>query len=354
MVDAKAKEYLVARSTSSIKRQHDPSHGMAHITMYGTEITGTVSSSIQHHQAFEQSKVADLRHGRFTLHTWDRIDHRAMSCSTSLMSTHKKIFITKWISKQLPVGSILLQRHHRVCDTCPMCQNATEDICHLTTCPSTVALNAYTAGLEKLSAWMQQSQTDPIIHSHIISVLSLRRSQPSAPHLPYPCILTKRHYYDAFKEQETIGWTQFTEGLITPQWEELQHNYYHQIGVKNNGKVWAAKLLSQLWDLNFHVWNSRNAQLHSNSPFLNQLHGQGYLDIAIEKEFCHGKANLPSTFSPFFSKYTIPQLKSLPIESKLKWFKTIRTAREDNGSDSITDDFTTNRALRKWAGLRPP
>jgi hypothetical protein len=150
------------------------------------------------------------------------------------------------------------------------------------------------------------------------------------------------------------GWTQFTEGLITPQWAELQHNYYNWIGVKNNGKVWAANLLSQLWDLNFHVWNSRNAQLHSNSSFLNQLHGEGYLDIAIEKEFCHGKGNLPSTFSPFFSKKKITQLKSLPIESKLKWFKTIRTAREDIGSNSITDEFTTNRALRKWADLRPP
>jgi len=39
------------------------------------------------------------------------------------------------------------------------------------------------------------------------------------------------------------------------------------------------------------------------------------------------------------------------VEAKIKWFKHIRTAREDNGSD-IHDDFSYNPALRKWVGLR--
>jgi hypothetical protein len=109
--------------------------------------------------------------------------------------------------------------------------------------------------------------------------------------------------------------------------------------------------VTKLWELNAHIWHSRNDLLHSNTSFLNQLHGQKYLDIALEKEFYQGKGNLPFTFSPFFSKYTLQQLKSLPIDSKLKWFKTIRTAREDNGLDTH-DEFTTNQALRTWAGLR--
>jgi hypothetical protein len=233
-----------------------------------------------------------------------------------------------------------------------MCKNTKEDIPHLLTCPSSKAQQAYLAGLEKLSTWMQKSSTDPIIHHYIISILSLRRSQPSATTLPYPCKSSTPQHHDAFIAQESIGWNQFSEGLISLKWATLQHQYYKKVGSRRNGKTWAAQLISQLWDLNFHIWQTRNDQLHTNQSFLNQLHGQDNLDTAIEQEFCHGKGNLPPIFFPFFSKYTLPQLKSLPIDSKLKWFKTIRTAREDNGWDG-QDDFATNPALRKWVGLRP-
>jgi hypothetical protein len=97
----------------------------------------------------------------------------------------------------------------------------------------------------------------------------------------------------------------------------------------------------------------RNAQLHTNSTFHYQLHGQQYLDIAIKKEFCQGKGNLPISSPPPFFKHSIEQLTALPImESKIKWFRTIRTAREDNGSD-IPDEFTYLPSLSTWIGFCP-
>jgi hypothetical protein len=116
--------------------------------------------------------------------------------------------------------------------------------------------------------------------------------------------------------------------------------------------TWASQLISQLWELNLQIWLYRNDKLHSNSLLLQQLNGQSYLDHAITQEFCHGKGNLPMTFSPFFLKYTQQTLLDLPIETKIAWFRTIRTAREDSGSD-FHDEFSDNPALRGWIGLRP-
>lgn len=353
IVDTKAKVYLSLHPQHPIQRQGDSPHGMAHISIYGEEITGKVSSSIQSLQALRRSKLAGIRHNQFTNETWTKLDHCAIARSSSLMSTSKKIFITKWASKQLPVGSVLLKRRHQVSDTCPMCKTAKEDMTHLKSCPSPLSLEIYATGLEQLSTWMTKSQTDPTLQHHILSVLSLRRSQPSAPRLPYPCDRITPNHYNAFIAQEQIGWNQFSEGLISPEWANLQHKYYKSINSRRNGKVWASNLITQLWDLNFHIWTSRNTQLHSNSSFLNQLHGQGIIDIAIEQEFSQGQGCLPHTFSPFFSQNSLEQLKTSMLESKLKWFRTICTAREDNGSDILEDEFTTNMALRRWVGLRP-
>lgn len=95
----------------------------------------------------------------------------------------------------------------------------------------------------------------------------------------------------------------------------------------------------------------RNTQLHNNTTLLQQLHGQEYLDTAIKRELCQGKGNLPTPFSPFFKKHTLQQLLTLPIDSRKDWFRTIRTAREDIGTD-IHDEFTNNPALRSWIGLQ--
>mmetsp|Transcript_17146 Transcript_17146/g.32462 ORF Transcript_17146/g.32462 Transcript_17146/m.32462 type:complete len:591 (+) Transcript_17146:2917-4689(+) len=312
IVDSKAKQFLSARKTSEINRKGDPHFGLACITMDEINLPGKIAESIQSAAALKRSKEAGIRNKRFNDDTWALLDHRSISRSSFQLSTYKKIFITKWTSKQLPVGSNLTRRRHRLFDTCPMCKGAKEDMAHMEHCPSSVAIQNYYSALGSFSTWLQAVDTDPVIHHHLIAVLSRFRTHPDCSSLPYPCILTKKSHYDIFLEQGTIGWKQFTEGLLSSKWVVLQQNYYNSIHSKRNGMAWASKMIVHLWEINFKVWTHRNTQLHSNSTFLNQLHGQEYLDIAIQKEFCIGKGNLPHTFSPFF--YTKPSRNSWIIQ----------------------------------------
>ena len=351
IVDLKAKEFLSKRPETTISRTGDPKYGLAHISFHKADITGKVSSTIQALQSLQRSKAAGIRNGQVTEDTWSKIDFRANSRASSQMSTYKKIFRTKWISSQLPVGTIMKQRQHRISDTCPTCLQPGENIEHLTNCLSQEAIQEYITHLENLSSWMRKVDTDPIILHHVIATLATLRQNTHTRPLPYPCILTKRKYYNIFKDQELIGWTQFSQGLLSTKWAILQHEYYTSIGSKRSGLVWASHLILQLWDINQKIWVYRNHQLHTNTTLLHQLHGTEYLDTAINREFCIGKGNLPTPFSPFFSQYTLQQLLSLSIDSKIGWFRTIRTAREDIGTD-IHDAFTNIPALRSWIGLK--
>jgi hypothetical protein len=351
-VDQKAKEYLSLRTNQVINSKSDYKYGIAHISFEGEDITGKVSHTIQSLQALQRSKKAGIRTGQFTAISWMNIDLRAIARSSAYMSTFKLIFRTKWISKQLPVGSVMKQRQHRLFDNCPICLQPQETLTHLTLCPSQDSIQNYISCLTQMSNWMQQVDTDPVIRHHLISLLSILRTNQYCRPYPYPCILTKRQHYDTFKHQETIGWEQFSQGLLSQKWASLQQDYYNSIHSRRNGLTWASQLISQLWELNLQIWLYRNDKLHSNSLLLQQLNGQSYLDHAITQEFCHGKGNLPMTFSPFFLKYTQQTLLDLPIETKIAWFRTIRTAREDSGSD-FHDEFSDNPALRGWIGLRP-
>jgi exonuclease III len=351
IVDSKAKQFLSTRKMIEIQRTGDLDFGCACISINGTNVTGKIANEIQATQALQRSKAAGLRNNRFTERTWDLIDRRALSRSSSNMSTYKKNFVTKWTSGQLPVGSNLTQRRHRLFDTCPMCQNAREDMAHMIHCQSEVAIDTHRTALESFSKWLKDADTDPVIHHHLIAVLSILRLYPNTTHLPYPCSITKHAYYEVFKEQGTIGWQQFTEGLISKKWALLQQSHYNTIHSNKTGMAWASNVISRLWETNLLIWTNRNLQLHSNSSFLNYLHGKEYLDVAIQKEFCIGKGNLPQTFSPFFLNKTLHELMESTVETKIKWFKHIRTAREDNGSD-IHDEFSYNQALRNWVGLR--
>lgn len=351
-MDATAKEYLRARANKPITRKHDPSFGMPTILFQGENITDRLSSSVQEHQALSRSKQVNIRHQRVTEDTWTLIDHRALTRSSHQMSTYKKTFVTKWVSKQLPIGACLVRQKYRVHDTCPICLTSSETMCHLTTCPAMASKNNYHKALEGLSTWMQSMDTDPVIQHHLISTLSHLRNTTSITRLPYPCVLTNPAYYETFRDQGRIGWKQFTEGLLSSKWSLLQQEHYQQIGQRRSGITWATKLIVQLWEVNCRIWTFRNEALHSHDNLLHNLHGDSHLDTAIHNEFQQGHNGLSPQIAAFYRQHSEAQLMTKTIEYKLHWFRTIRMAREAEAT-ALNDEFSTNGPLRQWVRLPP-
>jgi hypothetical protein len=109
IVDHKAKEFLTNRPCTPMHRKSNTLYGLPHITFKGQDITGQVSTTLQSLQSLQRSKEAAIRTGRFSHQSWNKLDHVAIARSAAQSSTARTIFITKWASRQLPVGTIMTQ-----------------------------------------------------------------------------------------------------------------------------------------------------------------------------------------------------------------------------------------------------
>jgi hypothetical protein len=317
IVDHKAKEFLHIRQSKDEHRQYDEKFGMPQVTLQDNHISGSIAKSLQEAHQKLRSLKAGLRLGRFTEESWELIDHIALKRAMHSSSHHKRLFITKWVSHQLPVAKRMKERKQFVQDKCPICCQQTEDISHLLRCQNDEALSFYQQQLNQLRSWGERVQTDPSILHSLLLVLQLKRMGHNDLHRLFPCILTKARHHSVFKHQSRIGWDAFLEGLISTEWARLQQDYYKSIQCQGSGKSWASGLIQQLWNINHQVWNYRNRVLHENQQKLNTLYGVEELDKAIRWEFLKGLDELNTKFSFLFTKYSVERVMKLPSEQKM-------------------------------------
>lgn len=160
IVDQKAKEFLRQRPSGPVHRLFNEKHGMSIVEMRGTQITGTIAKSIQKEQQKERSIKAGIWLSRFTAETFQFTDQVALQRAMTNMSYNRKLFITKWVSHQLPVGKRMKERKHFLHDNCPICNTYTEDVPHLLLCPHQQVRTFYQTQLNNLLKWGQKVQTD--------------------------------------------------------------------------------------------------------------------------------------------------------------------------------------------------
>jgi hypothetical protein len=63
-------------------------------------------------------------------------------------------------------------------------------------------------------------------------------------------------------EQDAIGWDNFMEGRISPQFCKQQSKYYIEQESRSSGIKWASDLISQLLLMIKTQWLHRNAVVH--------------------------------------------------------------------------------------------
>jgi len=350
IVDMKAKTYLHLRSCRSIRRNTDPNHGMIQISTHQDNISGRISKTWCEYIAKQRSITALIRSGKITKEQWRIIDENAIRRSQKLASVKQRIFRMKWISTQLPVGKRMRQRNQRLLDTCPCCSSQQETVAHLRQCQNEESRSAYLLALDKLEKWLQTVHTDPYIKIHLIAVLQTMRTGGNTLRNLFPNVLMKPEHYEAFFSQHELGWEQFHDGIITFHWARLQDKYYRSIGSRRSGRTWAADLVTQLWNVNWQVWNHRNKSLHESINVLDNLKGRQALLDAITHELNRGKDELHENFSPFFSFFSPQTITQEPTDKLRQWFYIIRSARESNNTDR-KDEFSQKGPLRKWVGL---
>jgi hypothetical protein len=63
--------------------------------------------------------------------------------------------------------------------------------------------------------------------------------------------------------QDDIGWDKFMFGNISVLWQEIQAQYFREIGKQNSGLQWTSVLIQKIWQVARDQWEHKNAILHN-------------------------------------------------------------------------------------------
>jgi len=280
------------------------------------------------------------------------IDEKAKSKAAKRIPIHNQIFVTKWVSKQLPVGKVLKRRQHALEEGCPLFSEAVEDVNHLLQCGSIPAVTNFENQLDSLESFLSNNNTEPTLTVHLVETLRLWRQDKGANLAAvYPSSIMNKKVFQAFSDQQKIGWDRFLEGFIASQWANIQQDYLTKINeTRSTGNSWATKLVQKLWGILHSVWNTRNEYIHNSENMIEIIHGGQHLQEAIRKEYEQGIQVLHKDFKRLFDRQQLDELLKKPLKNRILWFRTIRLAREKTRS-AISDEFSMNGPLRNWIGL---
>ena len=320
--------------------------GLGTITCHKSIITGNIKQEIYNaicHRRYVKYLASKLQIPEEILqsHTHWTIFGRARKEAPH----SRRIFISKWLVGQLPTGTILKQRKHRLRDHCPHCKRPKEDVLHLITCPSQIVRKLIQDELSTLQTWMSKQDTLPELSTFIYNGILSWTNDPFGFEDPL------HHYTQTtqkiFNQQLQLGWFATLSGFLHPSLILLQHGHYKVIKSRRSGEAWGKKLILQLWSIIHRVWSVRNSALHESE--INILQGEDHLNYSITLEHELGSQGLPALYQPYF-QHSLPTLLEKPLTYKKQWFLLVRRARETS-HQWIPDQFNTNKALRSWIHL---
>jgi hypothetical protein len=70
--------------------------------------------------------------------------------------------------------------------------------------------------------------------------------------------------------QDDIGWDKYMFGNISVLWQEIQAQYFREIGKQNSGLRWTNALIQNIWQVAWDQWEHRNAILHNSKNIVTQ------------------------------------------------------------------------------------
>jgi hypothetical protein len=70
--------------------------------------------------------------------------------------------------------------------------------------------------------------------------------------------------------QDDIGWDRFMFGNISVLWQEIQAQYFQEIGVHNSELRWTSALIQNIWQVAWDQWEHKNKILHTSENLVTQ------------------------------------------------------------------------------------
>jgi hypothetical protein len=88
---------------------------------------------------------------------------------------------------------------------------------------------------------------------------------------PRKALRPMEHYVQELQDaQDDIGWDKFMFGNISVLWQEIQAQYFREIGKQNSGLRWTSALIQKIWKVAWDQWEHVNAILNNSENLVTQ------------------------------------------------------------------------------------
>jgi len=219
------------------------------------KLTCNIHHSIYTYYFARKAQTTITHKYEWNVHQFRDIDWQANQKANQIMSQPTKQWISKYITKFLPIGRNMLRRQHWREDYCPRCRVCVETHDYLLMYTHPQCQQTFRTSLEKLDTWLQAQLTPTKLSYeilHIITEWKMGITSHPTPHQTYP-----------IRNQIRLGVRHFIEGRILKDFGEYMDSHYQTLSTKKTGAKWAATFLQKLWTIvHKPQWENRNSFVH--------------------------------------------------------------------------------------------
>ena len=308
-----------------------------------------LTSAIQTHFLNKLAENELCKKYSWTTSEFHQVAWSSVAKSSTLMSPSTNHFVSKYVTRFLPIGRNMVKRSHWQHDYCPRCKTCQEDTHHLLLCHHPSCITTFKTSMNDIDLWMTRQHTPDQLRAEIIFYINKWRLQE-------PC-LSSPSLTPPMQAQIRFGWHHFIEGRPITGFITYMDATYKRQGSKKTGAKWLSTLIQKLWTLlHRKQWEDRNSHVHN-------LHE--------ESESSRETENLRSEINTLYSSELIDNLLvrdqhllEMPLEELLTypnahlraWIEEFKVATSERDSIFLPSLQRQSALLRGWMNRRhhPP
>jgi hypothetical protein len=205
----------------------------------------TLSSNVTRHiynSIFdpEATKTCGLR----DLQDTEDIDVPARRQAAKISNIPRRIWVMKHRHGMTGTGKFMKLWGYRSTQKCPRCVHHCETAAHVTMCTAPSAIEQWKISLETLGKDLAKRHTHPGLARFLLSRLLGWKTRT-----PMKALQPIEHDLQELQDaRDDIGWDEFMFENIYVLWQEVQAQYFQEIGKQNSGLRWTSSVIIQkIW-----------------------------------------------------------------------------------------------------------
>jgi hypothetical protein len=116
-------------------------------------------------------------------------------------------------------------------------------------------------------------------------------------------------------------------GNISVLWQEIQAQYFREIGEQNSGLQWTSVFIHKMWQVAWDQWEHRNAILHNSKNLITQVESV-MIASRVQMELETGIQGLLQGDRYLFDDHRVTKSAKWKVDSQVSWLDIVAEARQ--------------------------